>query len=219
GPGNISGNRVRTVTRQGEVMGLNRASGVRNQYGAVSRKPANPRLLLAAIFNQLDHIADLEMFVRSRNKGPLDPMVDRRRVPGQCGDLVLEGRVVDVRSCKGGLDLECIERAGLGCDAFLSNHLRSARSFPDISVRAVDVVGAHGPGFADLERRLNAATVVRRVSPGTVFDHGPRAVINRQPAFIAVATNFSVSDADGGRRHFGDGVLPDCGDASRDLVA
>jgi hypothetical protein len=39
-------------------------------------------LLLAAVLNQLNHIADLQMFVGPGNKGPSDPMIDRRRVPG-----------------------------------------------------------------------------------------------------------------------------------------
>src|SRR5262249_29571988 len=82
GPGNISGYRVRTVARQGEAIGLNRASAGRNQYTAAVQvnQQATQSRLLATIFDQLDHIVDSQMFVGFGNKGSPDPVIDRGRV-------------------------------------------------------------------------------------------------------------------------------------------
>src|ERR1700722_6314022 len=143
GPGNISGNRVRTVARQIvalEVMPSNGASGrsrqpetwprlangcsaARADGVASSRSTRLARRLaalrLATIVNQFEGGAGLQVLVGPRNKGAFDPMIDRRCIPGHRSDLVFHGRVIDVHCGKYGFDLERIEGTDLGGDAFL----------------------------------------------------------------------------------------------------
>src|ERR1700682_1011579 len=157
------------------------------------------------------------MLVGPGDEGPFEPMIDRRRVPGQRCDLVFKGRVIDVPPRKRGFDLERIEGAGLGGDSFLSDPLRGPRSFPDVAVGAVDVVGLHRPRLADGERRLDTAAVMGRVSPGPVLDQIPRSVINAET--FVVGAKVLEPHADFGRRHLGDAVLPGRGDGSGNLIA
>src|SRR5579871_1149282 len=179
---------------------------------------ANPSGLLAAVFNQLEHVVDVQVVVGSGNEGPLDPVINRWRVPGYRCDLVLHRRVVDVGSRKGGFNLERIKRAGFGGDAFLSDNPGNPRSSPDSAARAVDVVGPHGPGLADGERELNSAAIVRRVSPGTRLDDVPRTIINRETILVVAGANLPGSYADLARRNLRNSVLPGRGDLSCYLV-
>ena len=131
-------------------------------------------------------------------------MVDRGRLPGHRRDVVFEGGVIDVLRRKRGFDFECFECAGLGGDGFLAGNRRLARSFPDDSIRAVDIIGSKRPGLIDRERQLNSRTVVGRISPNSREGHVPEPIEN-DLARVGF-TQIVDAGADRCRRHLGDDV-------------
>src|ERR1700733_9715604 len=142
GPGNISGNRVRTVARHSEVMALLRALVWRNQYAAPlestrrqSRVPSArmmpmawmerrflTELLLAAVINELQGLIAPQILLDLGHDGAFDPVIDRRRVPSLKHHLVLLGHVLGVLDRKAGFDPKGVDRAGLGGYRFLSDN-------------------------------------------------------------------------------------------------
>jgi hypothetical protein len=89
---------------------------------------------------------------------------------------------------KGGFDLEGVERARSGRDAFLCDHLRRAGALPANSGSAVEVGAFERSGLAHSKRRPNAGTVVGCKAPDTAVRR-VLGTVKRQIARTGIAEN------------------------------
>src|ERR1700730_8084389 len=105
-------------------------------------------------------------------------MIDRRRIPSRRLQFEPLGRIAGISAIDRGLDLEGVESAGTRRDAFLSDNLRRAGILESCSEWAVDRVALKFPRIADIERQLDAQTIVWRVPPNRTVLQIPRTVVN-----------------------------------------
>src|ERR1700761_3755006 len=97
------------------------------------------RWLAAAVFHQLYRIPLANPSFRPRHERPLDPMVDRGRVPHLLFDLPFFRGIAAALSGVGRLDLERFERPGVGRYGLLGGDLRCAGALEAHARRAVEV--------------------------------------------------------------------------------
>src|SRR5882757_6597595 len=99
--------------------------------------------LLPTIIHQFDRIIDHQTAVPARDKGALNPMIDRRGIPGLRRHFDFLGWIVGVARRIRGFDDEGFESTALYGHGFLSGNLRFTRSSP--AAAGIDLVGLKTP--------------------------------------------------------------------------
>src|SRR5262249_37658793 len=145
--------------------------------------PGLQGLPLAAVSHELDPLIGAQEILGAGRGGPPDPMIDRGSVPGLHDGLGFQSRISDWIERVAGLDLEGVERAGLGCDLLLGPDFRSSNPFPREALLAVGLLDPEVPGCSNFQWLDKTEPAVRGVLHGVRTLHVPGTVEDVETGF------------------------------------